>query len=344
MNFASSDWLYLLLLLPLLAIFQYRRRRKEAVLFSSLSLFSGSSKTWRQRFLFIPTLCFYFALALFIIAMARPRKEVINQRRDREGIAIEILIDVSSSMDMSIRYKDKDETRMEVAKKVVEQFVAGNGKDLKGRPDDLIGVITFARYADTVCPMTLSHEALVHIVRDLKINDRPNEDGTAYGDAAALAAARLKYLETKDADDNITSKIIVLLTDGENNCGTHLPLQAAAMAKKWGIRIYTISIQNPPEPKLVKSEKGEFLAPPERSQSDELLFQMTEMTNNIFRTAYDFDSLQAVYKEIDSLEKTRMKAVNYTDWDEAFAPFALAGIFLLLIQNILNATIFRMAP
>ena len=345
LTFESPGFFYLLLLLPLLALYQYRRRKKDAVVFASLSFFRRNLKTWRQRLIFIPPLCFYLALASFIIALARPQREVVNQRQDKEGIAIEILIDISSSMDMSIKYGKLTETRIEVAKKVVEEFVAGNGKDLKGRKNDLIGVITFARYADTVCPMTLSHEALVNIVRDIKINDRPNEDGTAYGDAAALAAARLKYLETKDAKDDIKSKIIVLLTDGENNCGTHLPLQAAAMAKTWGIRIYTISIQNPPETKvLTDAKKNTFLTPPERSQSDKMLFKMAEMTGGIFRTAYDFDSLQAVYKKIDSLEKTKMKAVNYTDRTEAFIPFALAGIFLILIQNILNATIFRMAP
>ena len=344
MTFLSPYWLYLILLLPLVAIYQYRQRRKDAVLFSDLSLFKETKKTWRQYFLFLPPLCFYMGVLSLIIALARPQTETVNQRQDREGIAIEMLIDISSSMDMSIKYGDKEETRMEVAKKVVEEFVMGNGTTLKGRPDDLIGVITFARYADTVCPMTLSHEALVNIVRELTINDRPNEDGTAYGDAAALAAARLKDLETNDAEDDVTSKIIVLLTDGENNCGMHLPLQAAALAKQWGIRIYTISLQNPPEADVVKTEDGEFLTSQERSSSDKILSEMAETTGGIFRTAYDFDSLQAVYKKIDSLEKSKMKAVNYIDKEERFAIFALAGILLLLIQSILTTTIFRMAP
>ena len=152
-----------------------------------------------------------------------------------------MLIDVSTSMDMYIRYKDENVTRMEVAKKVVEEFVAGDGEELKGRPDDLIGIVTFARCRH-YCPMTLGHDALVQMVRELTINERPNEDGTAYGDATALAAARLRSLEGQD--DDIKSKVIVLLTDGENNCGEHLPLQAAGLAKKWGIRVYTISIKS----------------------------------------------------------------------------------------------------
>ena len=343
MIFASPEYFYLLLLLPILAFYHYRQRRKEAVMYSSLKLFAGMKKTWRQRLLFLPPLFFYAAMISLICALVRPQKEKVNQRQDRQGIAIEMLIDVSSSMDMSIRYGDKEETRMEVAKQVVEEFVAGNGKDLKGRPDDLIGIVTFARYADTVCPMTLSHEALVQMVREIVINDRPNEDGTAYGDAVALAAAGLKSLESRDTEDDIKTKIIVLLTDGENNCGTHLPLQAAALAKEWGIRIYAISIQSEPEENMTKNANG-ALVPQEHLGSDKVLFEMADMTGGVFRTAYDFDSLQAVYKEIDSLEKSRMKAVNYTDWSEAFMPFALLAIMLLFIQNLLTATIFRIAP
>ena len=139
--------------------------------------------------------------------------------------------------------KGRRKTRMEVAKRVLEEFVLGDGKELKGRPNDLIGIITFARYADTVCPLTMGHQALASMARDIQVNERPNEDGTAYGDAAALAAARLSHYEKQLQEEglasdsmNIKSKIMVLLTDGENNCGRFLPLQAASMAKEWGIK------------------------------------------------------------------------------------------------------------
>ena len=112
----------------------------------------------------------------------------------------------------------------------------------------MIGLVTFARYADTVCQLTLSHDALTYITREIEVQDRPNEDGTAYGDATALAAAHLKTYETMQNQGkrssvipDIKSKIIVLLTDGENNCGNHLPIQSAAMAREWGIRVYTIN-------------------------------------------------------------------------------------------------------
>jgi len=342
MIFASPSWFYLFLLLPFLVVYHYRKRNESGIFFSSISFFQGASKTLRQRFLFIPPLLFYLALSVFICGLARPQKSVIHQRKDREGVAIEMLLDVSTSMDIGIRYGDRDESRMEVAKKVVEDFVVGNGNDLGGRVDDLVGVVTFARYADTVCPMTLSHGALINIVRDLKINDRPNEDGTAYGDATVLAAARLKSLESGDRGGGVCSKIIVLLTDGENNCGKHLPLQAAGLAKKWGIRIYTISIQERPEVKELRLKEGFFLSPAgSYTSSDKVLYEMAEMTGGVFRTAYDFDSLQAVYSQIDSLEKSKIKSVNYIDKEELFLWFAFAGIILLLVQNFLTATIFR---
>ena len=344
MTFAQPGFFWLLLILPFLAFWQFYQRRQQAVPYSSLSLFEHSAKTWRQYLLFLPPLCLQLAIASLIVALTQPQTEMTRQRQDRQGIAIQVLVDVSSSMDINMNYAEERLTRMDVAKKVVEEFIAGDGEELTGRPDDLIGVITFARYPDTVCPMTLGQDALVYMVREITINERPNEDGTAYGDATALAAARLDMQENADDDDSIKSKIIILLTDGENNCGTYLPLQAAAMAKEWGIKIYTISIQNEPQIEKTKTDKGEFLLPAEPSVSDQLLEKMASSTGGIFRRAYDFDSLQAVYKEINNLEKTKMKAVNYADYEPAFKWFVLGAMILLLIKYLLSATILRVAP
>jgi Ca-activated chloride channel family protein len=344
MIFADPKFFILLLLLPILAAVQYSWRRRSAVEFPDLSLFSQSPTTWRQRLLFLPPLLECLALAALVCALARPKVEIESERQEREGIAIELVIDVSSSMDININYKNEQSTRMEVAKKVVEEFISGNGKDLQGRPDDLIGIITFARYADTISPMTLSHEALVHMVGDIEVNDRPNEDGTAYGDAVALACAKLATMSERGKRGDIRSKVVVLLTDGENNCGKHLPLQAAALAKKWKIKTYTISIQEREPPTVVETGSGEFLEPKPPTESDRILKKMAETTGGIFRKAYDFDSLKAVYHEIDSLEKSRMKAVSYKDYGEAFASFALAALALLLLGHLLRTTWLRVAP
>ena len=187
------------------------------------------------------------AVALLIVACAGPQMERQVGEETRQGIAIELLIDLSSSMDQSLASEGgKALSRLAGAKRVVEQFV-------RHRVDDLIGLITFARYADTLSPLTMGHDALVEIVHGLVVQERPDEDGTAYGDALALACARLDQLDkcqtaeriaSADPSAAIHSKVVVLLTDGENNCGLHLPEEAAGLAKKWGIRVYAISMMD----------------------------------------------------------------------------------------------------
>lgn len=341
MILAAPYYLFLLALLPFLMIYQRRQRRKEAIRYPSFAFFAGSGRTWRQWLLFLPPLCLYLALVCLVVCLARPQVAATGHREDREGIAIQMLVDVSSSMDMDVQTEDGPMTRMEVAKKVMEVFVAGDD-DLSGRPNDMIGVISFARYSDSICPMTLGHDAVVYMIQEITINDRPNEDGTAYGDATALAAAQLKAQE--DHEGALKSKVILLLTDGENNCGEQMPLQAAAMAKQWGIRIYTISLQETSRPTVLKTENGTFLKPKAPTESDQILEKMATSTGGIFRTAHDMDSLQAVYQEINELEKTKVQEVDFLDYDEAFAAFALAALALLLIRYLLTSTLLRISP
>ena len=342
MIFAAPSAFFLLILLPVLWVFQRRQRRADAIAYPSLDLFENAPTTWRQRLLFIPPLCLHLALACLITCLARPQIETTDSREDREGISIQLLVDVSSSMDMDIQTEDGPMTRMEVAKKVMEEFVAGDGEELTGRPDDMIGIISFARYSDNVCPMTLGHDALVYMIRELTINNRPNEDGTAYGDATALAAAQLKAYEEREGA--LKSKVILLLTDGENNCGEQMPMQAASMAKEWGIRLYTISLQNTRPARLVTTDDGKFFRPQTLSESDQVLEKMALATGGVYRTAHDLDSLQAVYQEINILEKTKLKEVEFTDLDDAFSAFALAALGLLLLRYTLNATLLRISP
>ncbi|BDS06110.1 aerotolerance regulator BatA [Oceaniferula spumae] len=342
MILAEPYYLILLAALPALMIYQRKQRRKEAIRYPSFAIFSGSGRTWRQWLLFIPPLCLYLALTCLVVSLARPQVESTGKREDREGIAIQMLVDVSSSMDMDVQTEDGPMTRMEVAKKVMEEFVAGDEDDLSGRPDDMIGVISFARYSDSICPMTLGHDALVYMIREITINDRPNEDGTAYGDATALAAAQLKEQENREG--SLKSKVILLLTDGENNCGEQMPLQAAAMAKEWGIRIYTISLQETSRPSVLKTEDGTFVKPKAPSESDQVLEKMATSTGGIFRTAHDMDSLQAVYEEINELEKTKVQEVDFHDYDEAFAVFAIVALALLLLRYLLTSTLLRISP
>ena len=216
----------------------------------------------------------------------------------REGVAIQLLVDISSSMEQSLAADDGERlSRLEAMKRVVEQFI-------RHRPNDLIGLITFARYADTLSPLTYGHDALVEIIRELDIQDRPGEDGTGYGDALTLSCARLDQMrQWQSADgertDNsfatIRSMVAVLLTDGENNCGKHLPEEAAGLAAKWGIRVYAISMKD--------DEGGSAL---ERRNDDEgltdaekLLRRLADETGGAYWKIGNVAHLQEVYERID---------------------------------------------
>ncbi len=353
MSFASA-WA-LLLLIPIVGILflQWKRRGVNALEFSSMRSVFASGKSWRQRLTWLPSVLGLLGVVSTVLALARPQVEVIERSAEREGIAIEMLVDISSSMDMRMDFAGDESTRLEVAKKVLESFVQGDDEELTGRPDDLIGIITFARYADTVCPLTLGHDAVVYFAQNLEINDRPNEDGTAYGDASALAAARMKTLEESlwrsaggGVDENleIKSKIVVLLTDGENNCGRHLPMEAAAMAKKWGIRVYTISLGDPPPPAKIETKEGVIEVAAERGAAEQTLEKMAEITGGIFRTAHDYDSLKAVYAEIDRLERSEMRSTAKKLQADIFGYFAAGALALLAIESLLRSTWLRRIP
>jgi Ca-activated chloride channel family protein len=339
------------------AVFLYLRYvgtlRSESLGWSSLSVAESLPRSWKQRFLWLPGAVHILALATLTVALARPQMQIVTSTMERDGVAIELLVDISSSMEMTVRYQSRNVSRMFVAKEVLREFIQGKEGELSGRPNDLLGLITFARYADTICPLTLSHEAIVFLAEQLVINDRPNEDGTAYGDATALAAARLARLEETlpGAEESsvppviIKSKLIILLTDGENNCGRMLPLQAAALAKKWGIRIYTISLTDPPQNQFVRVEGDESIEVARaRSAAEQVLEQMAQSTGGIFRRAHDFDTLKAVYQEIDRLERTELRSAFRRVPEEKFAWFAIATLVLLAIEFILRSTWLRRIP
>lgn len=315
---------FILFLLPL-SLLLLRRRKFNAIEVSSLSGWKNAADSKRIRRLRILNLMRTVACALLITAMAGPRTGRPVSEEVRQGIAIEMLLDISSSMDRNIKGSDGQQTtRMEAAKEAVEAFI-GN------RPDDLIGLITFARYADTLSPLTFGHEALIQLVQEVEIQDRPNEDGTAYGDALSLACAHLDRMnEWNDEEEQpIQSKTIILLTDGENNCGLHLPQEAAGLAKQWGIRIYAISLGDADEKELTDAEQ--------------LLELISDGTGGGFWKIYNIDELDEAYTRIDELETSEIKSATlvHTEYQTVFTFFALPALLLLLADRILNATALR---
>lgn len=325
------------------------RRRQQSVPFSSLALLQQFTDTSRLRWRRFPELLRALAILTLLVACAGPQVATTREQRTRQGIAIELLVDTSSSMDMTIASENSQSfTRFEAVQQVLTKFITGDGEALTGRPEDLLGLITFARYADTACPLTPAHDALVDIVQHLEINDRPNEDGTAYGDAVALAAARLKHLDQLAATGaqgaQVKNRVIVLLTDGENNCGRHLPLEATALAKEWGIRLYVISLAGNQFSEKVQHGGTTFTVDEGPSEAEQILARMASETGGIFRSVRNLDALEAVYQEIDTLEKSQISTAGYSSFTPIFWPLAAFALLAICSEAGLRATVLRCAP
>ena len=188
-----SPWaLILLLVLPAMAYLMLRRKGTAAVRFPSLVDMKSCLVSWRIRFRPLMTIARLLCVALLIVALARPRRGTVLSEISTEGVAIEAVVDHSGSMQTEMDYYGDKLNRLEVVKKVLSDFIEGDKKDLKGRSNDLVGLISFARYADTKCPLVHSHNVLLEFLKKTEIVKIRSEDGTAIGDAVALGAARLQ--------------------------------------------------------------------------------------------------------------------------------------------------------
>jgi Ca-activated chloride channel family protein len=357
-----SPWaLLLLLLLPVLGWMMLRKKSTAAVTFSSLSDVRDCPVSWRVRLRPLLVVARLICLVLLIIALARPRKGTVLSEITTEGVAIEIVVDRSGSMGTEMDYYGQKLNRIETLKKVLSDFIMGK-EGLAGRQGDLLGLITFARYPDTVCPLVLSHNVLLEFMKNTDIVRMRNEDGTAIGDAVALAAARLQKAEeeiqqrnkklnkagtpsvTEKPDFKIKSKAIILLTDGRNNTGQYAPMQAAEMAKKWGIKIYTIGIGSGQAFTTVQTMMGSFKVPVENDLDEPLLKAIAEATGGFYGRADDAESMHKIIEKIDKLEKTEVKSVQYTQYAEKFGRWTLAAMIVFLCEMLAGCTIFRKIP
>lgn len=326
-EFAIAFWL--LLLLPLLSLhyFLFFADRHTTLNFTALSLLKSS---WSKIYEFVPHLFFVArgaALWLCIVALARPQSKTDFESSNVEGIDIMLAIDVSESM----LAKDFSPNRIEAAKKVAEEFV-----DM--RPDDRIGLVVFQAEAFTQVPLTTDHRVVKNAIRELKSGLL--ESGTAIGMGLATAANRLK-------GSTAVSKVVVLLTDGENNRGAINPLDAAAMAKTIGVRVYTIG----------QGTKGKALTPVYINRDgsyqydyvdveidEESLAAIAESTGGKYYRATSADKLKNVYEEIDKLEKTKFNVTQFSKRAEEFPKFLLPGVILLLASYFARSLFFRTTP
>jgi Ca-activated chloride channel family protein len=303
----------------------------------------------RQQLLATPMIFRVVALLLLVFALARPQFGVEHVVDVNQGIAIEMVVDRSTSMGEEMSYQGETLTRLDVVKRVFRDFVLGDKKDLQGRPSDLVGMVSFARYADTICPLTLSHDTLTEFLDTVDLARDRNEDGTAIGDGLALAAARLHTAEETLARQsgaerryNIRSKVIILLTDGRQNAGSRTVEEAAALAAQWGIKIYAIGVGGRGL-STFETIFGKFNLTGPAVDEQSLTF-VAKQTGGIFRLAEDAESLRAVYEEIDRLEKSEFEVVRYVDYSERFMPYGLGALLLLGLEVVLGGTLLRTAP
>ena len=359
-----SPWVLLLfLILPAIAVVCLRKKHTAAIKFPSLMDMKNCLISWRIRLRPLLLIARLICIALLIVALARPRKGTVLSEISTEGVAIEVVADRSSSMQAEMDYYGQKLNRLEVVKKVLSDFIGGDEKKLAGRSNDLAGLVTFARYADTICPLVLSHNVLLEFLNNTELVRLRAEDGTAIGDAIALAAARLKEAEDElqqrkaqlilageknlagqDGSFEIKSKVIVLLTDGVNNAGQRDPLEAAELAKDWGIKIYTIGIGSAQAYTTVQTPLGNYKMPTSQNLDEKLLKAIAEKTGGFYGRADSAETLEKIVERIDELEKTEVKSIQYTQHAELFGPWTLAALLVLAAEILASCTIFRKIP
>ena len=354
-----SPWYFLLLLLlPAIAWRLFAPRRGAAVRFSSLRLAEQIRPTLRQRMTWLPAALTLAAIVFLILGMARPREGREQTVAESEGIAIEMVVDRSGSMQaMDFQINGEHVDRLTAIKKVAGNFVAGDNlagdNDLDGRFSDLVGLVTFAGYADGVTPPTLDHDYLISQLNNSRIVTSRSEDGTAIGDAISLAVEKLNALDARQ-EQKVKSKVIILLTDGENNAGQLEPIQAAELAQTMGIKVYTIGVGTQGQaPVPVTDAFGRKSLQWMPVNIDEAtLKEVASITGGKYFRATDTDSLKNIYAEIDKLEKTKVEAQNFVDYRElavqsykagrlTFPPLLLIAFFLLAARLLLQQTWLR---
>jgi Ca-activated chloride channel family protein len=362
MRWAWPHAFLLLLLIPPLAAWVLLRARRAAMRFSSIEGLSAIGPTWRHVIRPAPALLRLVALALMVVALARPQHVLSETRTSTEGIAMMIVLDRSSSMAEPTTLDGRRVSRFDAVRSVMRQFVLGDD-ELPGRPNDLIGLVTFARYADTVCPLVRAHDALIGLADETDTVQVRAEDGTAIGDGLALAAARLHAAEQElvarqarasaeaaegeeltpeeaPPDFTIKSKVIILLTDGEQNAGERRPLEAARLAREWGITVYTIGLAAEPQYR----EFAGMRIPIGGGVDEALLEAIARETGGVYWRAKDAASLRTVYEEIDRLETTEIESIEYAEYEEAFEPWAVAAGLVLAGEMLIRFFVLRRAP
>jgi Ca-activated chloride channel family protein len=321
MTFAHPYFLPLLLLLPLLAWLKGRRGQPPAFLYSSVRLVEGLTRTRRSRAGAILAAFRWLVVALFLVALAQPRLMKSQTTVKASGIDIVVAIDLSGSMELpDFVVRNQRVNRLDMAKSVLSGFI-------DQRPSDRIGLVAFGGRAYIAAPPTLDHDFLRQNVDRLHLH--MIEDNTAIGDALATAVNRLRTLQSK-------SKIVILMTDGQNNAGKLAPLAAAQAAQALGVKVYTIGVGN--------DEVASQMGRPDLLPDEDTLQKIAAMTGGNYYRADNAERFRQIYAEIDKLEKTEAVINKFALYQELFPWLVSCGLALLLAEVALGQTIFRRLP
>jgi Ca-activated chloride channel homolog len=329
MTFAHPYVLLFLLLLPVLAWLKGRFGQSPAFLYSSVDLVRPISGLNRSRAGGFLAGLRWLALALFIVALAQPRLVKGESQVKASGIDIVVAIDMSGSM----RSEDfgEGQSRIKLAKEVLAKFI-------DNRPNDRIGLVAFAKDAYIASPLTLDHDFLQHNLERMRIG-MIDENRTAIGSALMAALNRLEGLKDK-------SKIVILMTDGENNSGKVSPLTAAEVAQSLGVKVYTIGIGirgKAPYPVIDQFGQKHYQWM-DVDVDEDTLNKIAEKTGGKYYRADSAEIFHRIYGEIDRLEKSEAEVKKYQHFDELFGPVTLAGLAAFLLEMILGHTVWRKLP
>ncbi|KGO02724.1 aerotolerance regulator BatA [Porphyromonas gulae] len=327
MTFAYPELLWLLILLPLMAAWYILQARKTSatMTISSLKPFEGGRRGLRVYLRHSLPILRVLSVGFLIIALARPQNTNSWQKDSIEGIDIMLAMDVSGSM----QAMDFKPNRLEAAKDVAISFI-------NNRPNDNIGMVTFAGESFTQCPLTTDHAVLLNMVQDLQMGVL--DDGTAIGMGLATAVNRLK-------DSKAKSRVVILLTDGSNNMGDITPRMAADIAKTFGIRVYTVGVGTRGEaPFPIQTEFGVRIQNVPVDIDEPTLDGIAKVSGGKYFRAVDNKTLDEIYKEIDKLEKTRLMTKSFKAYEEKYFVYALIAFLLLLTEFLLRNTLLRSNP
>lgn len=327
MEFRQPAFFFLFLLLPAIWYFGFRRRADPALLFSTILPFQGPFMSWRMLGNRLLPFLRLFIFSLFIIALARPAKATQERDTQTKGIDIIISLDISGSM---LAEDFKPENRLAVAKQEAVKFI-------RERPSDRMGLVVFAKDAFTQCPLTLDQDILISLLNEVQIG--MIQDGTAIGMGIATAVNRLRESDAK-------SKIIILITDGENNAGKIDPITAAELAKTFGIKIYTIGVGRGGLVPFPVSDPlfGKRYVQANVAIDEFVLKRIADITSGVFFRARDPKALSEIYSKINQLEKSEVKIKEYMNYEELFPYFLILALLLLLLEAGLKNSVLLRIP